>query len=258
MAESRTLDARLLAASTFVALYCTAVALALRLEASEGLALGPPNVRAYVAVPAYPEPVGNFRERFSNFSVTPDPVGNAQNGKRLFETLGCQQCHGAQGQGLSNPQTQEAAPRIGPTRLSQSAFAGFVRHPIGKMPAYRTQDVSDAELADLYAFLQALAPPVKADPSSANAQKGQSLFMRYGCYECHGNEGQGSTQTAGSRIGPIQIAFPPFVAYVRQPSAQMPPYAAKAVSDADLADIYAFLLSRPQSASAKSIPLLNQ
>jgi len=82
--------------------------------------------------------------------------------------------------------------------------------------------------------------------------------MSYGCYECHGNEGQGSTQTGGSRIGPIQIAFPPFVAYIRQPSAQMPPYSAKAVSDADLADIYAFLLSRPQSEPAKSIALLNE
>jgi len=126
------------------------------------------------------------------------------------------------------------------------------------MPAYRTQDVSDAELADLYVFLQSLAPPVKADPSSANAQNGQRLFMAYGCYECHGNEGQGSTQTAGSRIGPIQIPFAAFVAYIRQPNAQMPPYSAKAVSDAELADIYAFLLSRPPSPPAKSIPILNQ
>jgi len=191
-------------------------------------------------------------------SVAQAPSRNSQNGKKIFETQGCQQCHGSQGQGLSNPQTQDAAPRIGPTRLSQSAFDGFVRHPIGKMPAYRSQDISETELADLYAFLQSLAPPVKADPSGANAQNGQRFYMSYGCYECHGNEGQGSTQTGGSRIGPIQIAFPPFVAYIRQPSAQMPPYSAKAVSDADLADIYAFLLSRPQSEPAKSIPLLNE
>lgn len=184
--------------------------------------------------------------------------GDAQNGKHVFESHGCQQCHGNQGQGLANAQSQDPAPRIGPTRLSQGSFVGFVRHPIGKMPAYRSQDISDTELADLYAFLQSLAPPVKADPSSANPQKGQRFYMSYGCYECHGNEGQGSTQTAASRIGPIEIPLPPFVAYIRQPTAQMPPYSAKAVSDADLADIYAFLLSRPQSAPAKSIPLLNQ
>ena len=186
------------------------------------------------------------------------PVANPQNGRRVFETRGCQHCHGDQGQGLYNPQIQDYVPRIGPTRLSEASFSDFVRHPIGKMPAYRTQDISDSELADLYAFLQSLAPRVKAEPSSANAQNGRRLFMSYGCYECHGNEGQGSTQTAASRIGPMQIPFGPFVAYIRQPSRQMPPYSEKAVSDGDLADIYAFLLSRPQSASAKSIPLLNQ
>lgn len=186
------------------------------------------------------------------------PGGNAQNGKHVFESHGCQQCHGNQGQGLANAQTQDSAPRIGPTRLSQSAFIAFVRRPIGKMPSYPSQVISDGELTDLYTFLQSLAPAVKVDPSSANAQNGQRLYMSDGCYECHGNEGQGSTQTAASRIGPIQIPFAPFVAYIRQPNAQMPPYSAKAVSDADLADIYAFLLSRPQSAPAKSIPLLNQ
>ncbi len=129
-------------------------------------------------------------------------------------------------------------------------------HPIGRMPGYPSQDISDNELADLYAFLQSLAPEVKADPASANAWNGQRLYMSDGCYECHGNEGQGSTQTGASRIGPIQIPFAAFVAYVREPGPRCRP-SAKAVSDADLADIYAFLLSRPQSAPAKSIPLLN-
>jgi mono/diheme cytochrome c family protein len=186
------------------------------------------------------------------------PAGNTQNGKHVFETHGCQQCHGNQGEGLSNARTQDSAPRIGPTRLSQAAFVGFVRHPVGKMPSYPSQDVSDSELADLYAFLQSLAPAVKADPSSANARNGERLYISYGCYECHGNEGQGSTQTAASRIGPIQIPFAPFVAYIRQPTAQMPPYSAKSVSDAELADIYAFLLTRSTPPAAKSIPLLNQ
>jgi mono/diheme cytochrome c family protein len=181
-------------------------------------------------------------------------AGNAEKGKRVFEGQSCKTCHGDEGQGSA----PTAAPRIGPTRLSQPAFIGFVRKPVGVMPAYRSQDVSDAELADLYAFLQSLAPPPKAQVSSTNAQNGQRLFRSYGCYECHGGEGQGSTQTGGSRIGPIRIPFPAFVVYVRRPTEQMPPYSSKAVSDADLADIYAFLQSRPESAGAKSIPLLNQ
>jgi mono/diheme cytochrome c family protein len=186
------------------------------------------------------------------------PAGNAQNGKRVFESQGCGNCHGDQGQGLSNAAKAEAAPRIGPPRLSQTLFVNFVRSPVGKMPPYGSKAISDAELADLYAFLQSLAPIPKADIASANAQTGQRLFTSYGCYECHGNEGQGATQTGASRIGPIRIPFPAFVVYVRQPTGQMPPYASKAVSDAELADIYVFLQSRPESAPAKNIPLLNQ
>ena len=187
------------------------------------------------------------------------PAANTQNGKRLFQAQACGTCHGDQGQGgPSNPQKEGAAPRIGPPRLSQPAFLAFVRNPIGRMPPYKNQSVSDAEIADLYAFLQSLAPPPNADIASANSQNGQRLFTNNGCYECHGNEGQGSTQTGGSRIGPIRIPFAAFVTYVRQPTNQMPPYAVKAVSDSDLADIYTFLKSRPESTPAKSIPLLSQ
>jgi mono/diheme cytochrome c family protein len=184
------------------------------------------------------------------------PAGNTENGRRIFAAQACNKCHGSQAQGVSS--REDVAPRIGPTRLSQRLFAHFVRNPTGKMPAYSGNSVSDADLADLYAFLQSLAPPVKADISTANAQQGQRLFTNYGCYECHGSEGQGSTQTGGSRIGPIQIPFPAFITYIRQPTGQMPPYAVKAVSDAELADIYGFLESRPESAPAESIPLLNR
>ena len=89
-----------------------------------------------------------------------------------------------------------------------------------------------------------------------NAQKGQQLFNGYGCYQCHGREAQGSTVT-GPRLAPRPIAFAAFTRYIRQPSGQMPPYTSRVVSDADLADIYAFLQSRPQPPAVDSIPLLN-
>jgi hypothetical protein len=44
---------------------------------------------------------------------------------------------------------------------------------------------------------------------------------------------------------------------MRHPAAEMPPYTSKIVSDAELADIYAFLESLPQPAPVKNIPLLN-
>jgi ubiquinol-cytochrome c reductase cytochrome c subunit len=89
--------------------------------------------------------------------------------------------------------------------------------------------------------------------AAADAAKGKRLYTDYGCYQCHGRQGQGSSGT-GPRLGPNPLAYPAFQAYVRRPTAQMPPYTVKVVSDAELADIYAFVQSLPPP--AKSIPLL--
>ena len=101
----------------------------------------------------------------------------------------------------------------------------------------------------------AQAPAARTDVPAGNAQNGKKLYTSYGCYECHGLEGQGGG--AGPRIAPAQIPLAAVRAYVRAPKGQMPPYTSKVVSDSELADIYAFLRSRPQPPPAKSIPLLN-
>jgi len=88
------------------------------------------------------------------------------------------------------------------------------------------------------------------------AIRGKTLFTKYGCYECHGTQGQGTT--AGARLAPKPIAIAALIAYVRQPKGQMPPYTSKVVSDAELADIRTFLASIPEPPPARNIPLLNQ
>ena len=94
--------------------------------------------------------------------------------------------------------------------------------------------------------------PANAAPPG-NAEEGKKLFVADGCYQCHGYEAQGSSAT-GPRLGPRPIAFAAFSRYVRQPTGQMPPYTAKVVPDTDLANIYAYVQSRPEP--AKEIPLL--
>jgi mono/diheme cytochrome c family protein len=185
--------------------------------------------------------------------------GNAQNGKLVFENQGCNKCHGSQGEGLSIPGQNGGVPRIASTTLALPTFVQLVRKPQGQMPPFGNQKVSDSDLADVYAFLQSLTPPVMHEASMpANAKNGQRLFTNYGCYECHGNQGQGSTQTGGSRLGPPQIPLSAFVSYVREPTSQMPPYTIKTVSNEELADMYAFLQSLPQPPPSKNNPLLNQ
>jgi mono/diheme cytochrome c family protein len=92
---------------------------------------------------------------------------------------------------------------------------------------------------------------VSNDPA-VNA--GAALYRKNGCYECHVNDGQGGPQ--GPRLGPNPIPMPRFVAYVRNPGGDMPPFTAKVISDDDLAKIYAFLQSRPTPPPVKDIPLL--
>jgi mono/diheme cytochrome c family protein len=98
---------------------------------------------------------------------------------------------------------------------------------------------------------QAPAPQVSADP---NVNAGAALYKKNGCYECHVNDGQGGPQ--GPRLGPNPIPMPRFVAYVRNPSGDMPPFTAKVITDDDLSKIYAFLQSRPTPPPVKDIPLL--
>ena len=94
-----------------------------------------------------------------------------------------------------------------------------------------------------------------SDSPAGNAENGKRLFTRNGCYQCHGREGQGSSMT-GPRIAPDPVPFEVLASYVRKPRGEMPPYTAKVISDQELADIYAFLQSRPHPPAAKNIPLL--
>ena len=89
-------------------------------------------------------------------------------------------------------------------------------------------------------------PPKAAassDSHDTEVQAGKKLYERDGCYECHGHEGQGGS--AGKRLAPRPIPYADFSQYCRHPTAEMPPYSAKILSDADLAAIYAFLQSIP-------------
>jgi mono/diheme cytochrome c family protein len=74
--------------------------------------------------------------------------------------------------------------------------------------------------------------------------KGRAAFTKVGCYQCHGREAQGSPAT-GPRLGPNPLPYPAFADWVRRPKGEMPPYTSRVLSDAELADIYAFVASRP-------------
>jgi ubiquinol-cytochrome c reductase cytochrome c subunit len=86
------------------------------------------------------------------------PSGNAKNGKTVYTTDGCYECHGREAQGGAG-----TGPRLGPSPLPYSVFAFQVRSPRDQMPPYTSKVLSDTELADIYAFVQSVPQPPKAD-----------------------------------------------------------------------------------------------
>jgi mono/diheme cytochrome c family protein len=109
---------------------------------------------------------------------------------------------------------------------------------------------------------QVLAGPGQSEKNGSapagDKDAGKKFFLANGCYSCHGREGQGATQATGPRIGPPLLSFEGFVSYIHHPTGQMPPYTEKVVSEKELADIYAYLQSRPKPKAGKDIPLLNE
>ena len=91
---------------------------------------------------------------------------------------------------------------------------------------------------------------------AADAVRGKELFMKTGCYQCHGTVGQGAN--TGPKLAPEPLALEAFISFVRNAaSTAMPPYSANMVSDAEMADIHAYLLSIKPPPARKDIPLLN-
>ena len=208
-------------------------------------------VRALVVATVVVSLVASLRVVLES-AQAPVPPPNAANGAAAFPKVGCDKCHGAQGQGTA------AAPSLATSVLPIKDFIAYVRKPSGTMPPHSLQIVSDTTLTDIHAFVhqrsagQPPAPQAAAPPGRVDV--GAKLFGTVGCYQCHSNEGQGGVQ--GPRIGPNPVPWARFSTYVRNPTGDMPPYTAAVLSNQDLADIYAFLSARPQPPAVNSIPLL--
>ena len=98
------------------------------------------------------------------------------------------------------------------------------------------------------ALAQTAAPP-------GDAKAGEALFMKIGCYQCHGTVGQGSRGT-GPRLAPATPPFENFAQAIRKPTNVMPVYTPLVVSDAQLADIHAYLRGLAGPAKAEDVKIL--
>src|SRR4051812_1268199 len=80
------------------------------------------------------------------------PRGDTANGKKLFDTVGCFECHGWAGQGGG----------AGPKLINPPAWEAFivqVRTPRQVMPPFTPKVLSDQQIADIYAYTQTFPKP---------------------------------------------------------------------------------------------------
>jgi mono/diheme cytochrome c family protein len=104
--------------------------------------------------------------------------------------------------------------------------------------------------------------PVLAQQSARrpSAAHGREVFLKVGCFACHGTVGQGG---AGAILAPNTIPLAAFQTWVRNGSPGwsvtngMPAFSPRALSDDDLADVHEYLATLPAPKPAKEIPALN-
>jgi cytochrome c553 len=106
------------------------------------------------------------------------------------------------------------------------------------------------------AFLAGGAPAYAQGAPAGDAVNGKRLYMADGCYQCHGTVGQGSRPT-GPHIAPNPVPYEGFAAQLRHPANTMPPYTSVVLSEQELADIYAYLVSIPPLLDPKAAAILD-
>jgi mono/diheme cytochrome c family protein len=110
-------------------------------------------------------------------------------------------------------------------------------------------------MALFVSILTAQTPAPTSAPPAGSVENGKKLYVERGCFQCHNTLGQGGE---GPRVAPRPIPFAAFMKELRQPRDQMPPYTIKVMSDKEVADIYAFLLTVAPPAAVTTIPLLSR
>jgi mono/diheme cytochrome c family protein len=109
----------------------------------------------------------------------------------------------------------------------------------------------------LFTIAVLVAAALAAQTNPGDKKNGERLYVKNGCFQCHGYQGQGGLN--GARLSQTKLTVAAFTAFVRNPpSGGMPPYRAKVMTDQELADVYAHIQAFPTPPPLASVPLLNQ
>jgi len=115
------------------------------------------------------------------------------------------------------------------------------------------------------ALVAALSAQAPTSPVSGNAAAGKGLYYSYGCYACHGYNGETGARPFVGRWGHLATEQS-FVTFLRGranvapvvPSTSMPNFSEGTLSDKKAKDIYAYIRTfKSSTPELKDIPTLN-
>ena len=124
-------------------------------------------------------------------------------------------------------------------------------------------------LAALFALAIALlanaqVPAAPTSPATGSAVAGKGLYYAYGCYACHGYNGETGARAFVGRWGHLSTEQE-FIAYLRgranvaplTPSTSMPNFGESSLSDKQARDLYAYIrIFKSTAPDLKDIPAL--
>ena len=92
--------------------------------------------------------------------------------------------------------------------------------------------------------------------SADEVERGRQLYMRNGCFSCHGTVGQGGERSGAPKLAPEPYPFEAFRALVRTPREAMPRLDVRHVSDEQLQAMHRYLSSVGKGPAVADIPAL--
>ena len=142
---------------------------------------------------------GQTVETVANGAATVSP--SVASGAHLFVQFGCVQCHGLQGRGGVSP---DVPALTGAGSLTAAQLRTIIDHGLGEsanptkpyMPVWGAV-ISNRQVSDLVSYVHAGLPavstasPLPVPQGQGAAVEGATLYVNYGCINCHGPNGLG-------------------------------------------------------------------
>jgi mono/diheme cytochrome c family protein len=171
--------------------------------------------------------------------------GDPKKGETLWTANNCKNCHGDKGEG------KYAGVRAGDGKAAAD-WIKQARTPRANMPAYDAAHISDADITDMWAYMQTLKKPDAFTPTvfktEASDPAGKLLMAEKRCVACHANP----AAFVKSRFvdQKREVTTEAVLKQLRTPASKMPMFSAAQVSDAQAAQIADFLKTQATAAAA--------